>query len=79
MVSEHRFQGLGCIGSRVEDSVAQGSRSSEQQLRCGHRRPVAAGELNDTTSRLSVVKSSRSDSFDIETESFGFRLDSVQV
>jgi hypothetical protein len=36
-------------------------------------------EKTDTTSRLSVVKSSRSGSFDFETESFGFRPDSVQV
>jgi hypothetical protein len=36
-------------------------------------------EKTDTTSRLCVVKSSISGSFDIETESFGFRPDSVQV
>jgi hypothetical protein len=36
-------------------------------------------EKTDTTNRLSVVKTSRSGSIDIETESFGFRPDSVQV
>jgi hypothetical protein len=34
-------------------------------------------EKIDTTSRLSVVKSSKSGSFDIEMESFGFWPDSV--